>query len=191
VTPRPFSEQIVVEVKYPPLTAPATALSGGDFGVAGCAERYEVRFIVRSALGQRDDVVNLLRRGDLATLLAPLAQRVSSNEAATHTLPRPTVSFLHSWVALVAFVTLCFLLGVFIAEATVGQPWATRVRAGALGSAGHWGSPPDWHGKVEWDFSRSTFADCTLSRQRGCFIVAFSGLFLMKQLFRFAESLTV
>ena len=146
---------------------------------------------MRATLGQRYDVVNLLRGSDLAALVAPLAQGVGSNEAVAHTLPRPAVAFLHSRVTLVALVALGFLLCVLLTEATVGQPWAAGVGAGTLGSAGHWGSPPDWHGKVEWDFSRSTFADCTLSRQRGCFIVAFSGLFLMKQLFRFSESLTM
>ena len=86
---------------------------------------------------QRDDVVNLLRGSDLATLLAPLAQRVGSDEALTHTLPCPAVAFLHSRVTLIAFVTLCFLLGMLLAEATVGKPWTARVGAGSLGSAWH------------------------------------------------------
>ena len=74
---------------------------------------------MRTALGQRYDVVNLLRRGDPATLLAPLAQGVGSDEAVAHTLPCPAVALLHSRVTLVAFVTLCFLLGVLLAEAIV------------------------------------------------------------------------
>ena len=53
----------------------------------------------------------LLRRSDLATLLAPLAQWVGSDEAVAHTLPHPAVPFLHSRVALVVFVPLGFLLG--------------------------------------------------------------------------------
>ena len=118
---------------------PATALSGGDFRVAGCAERHEVRFIVRTALRQRDDVVYLLRRSDLATLIAPLAQRVSSDETVAHTLPRPAVALLHGRVTLEAFVSLGFQLGVLLAEASVGKPWAARVGAGSLGSAGHCG----------------------------------------------------
>ena len=81
----------------------------------------------------------LLRRGDLATFLAPLAQWVGSDEAVAHTLPRPPIAFLHSGVTLVAFVALGFLLDVLIAEATVGQPWTAGVGAGTLGSAGHWG----------------------------------------------------
>ena len=92
---------------------------------------------MRAALRQRDDVVNLLRGSDLATLLAPLAQRVGGDEAVTYTLPHPTVPFLHDWVTLVAFVSLGFLLGVFFAEATVGKPWAAGVGAGTLGSAWH------------------------------------------------------
>ena len=119
-----------------PLT-PATALSGGDLGVAGSAQRHEVRFIVRTALGQRYDVVNLLRRGDPATLLAPLAQGVGSDEAVTHAFPHPAVSLLHSRVALVAFVSLGFQPGVFLTEATVGKSWTTGVGTGALGSAWH------------------------------------------------------
>ena len=81
--------------------------------------------------------MNLLHGSDLATLLAPLAQQVSRDEAVTHMLPRSAVAFLHGRVALVAFVPLGFLLGVLLTEATVGQPGATGVRAGALGSAGH------------------------------------------------------
>ena len=105
--------------------------------MAGGAQRHEVRFIVRAALGQRYDVVNLLRRGDPATLLAPLAQRVNCDEAVAYPLPHPAVALLHSRVALVAFVSLGFQPGVFFAEATVGKPWAAGVGAGTLGSAWH------------------------------------------------------
>ena len=101
-----------------------------------CAKRHEVAFIVRTALGQRNDVVHLLRGSDLATLLAPLAQWVGSDEAVTHTLPRPTVAFLHGRVTLVAFVPLGFLLGMLLAEATIGQPWAAGVGAGTFRSVG-------------------------------------------------------
>ena len=116
---------------------PATALSGGDLGVAGGAQRHEVRFIVRATLGQRYDVVNLLRTGDPATLLAPLAQGVGSDEAVAYPFPNPAVSLLHSRVALVAFVSLGFQPGVFLTEVTVGKSWTTGVGTGALGSAWH------------------------------------------------------
>ena len=105
--------------------------------MAGGAQRHEVRFIVRAALGQRYDVVNLLRRGDPATLLAPLAQGVGSDEAVAYPFPNPAVSLLHSRVALVAFVSLGFQPGVFLTEATVGKSWAARVGTGTLGSAWH------------------------------------------------------
>jgi len=105
--------------------------------VARSAKRHEIRFVVRTALGQWNDVVNLLRWGDRAALLATLAQRVVSDEAVAHALPRLTVAFLHSRVTLVAFVPLGFLPGVLITEAAVGQPWTARVGAGTLGSAGH------------------------------------------------------
>jgi hypothetical protein len=82
-------------------------------------------------------VVYLLRGGDSTALLAVLAQWVGSNEAVAHTLPHPAVPFLHSRVALVSFVTLGFLSGVLLTEATVGQSRTAGVRAGALGSAGH------------------------------------------------------
>ena len=108
--------------------------------MAGGAQRHEVRFIVRAALGQRYDVVNLLRRGDPATLLAPLAQGVGSDEAVAYPFPNPAVSLLHSRVALVAFVSRCFLLGMFLAEPSVGKRWAARAGAGALGSARHVGT---------------------------------------------------
>jgi len=81
--------------------------------------------------------MHLLRRGDLATLLAPLAQWVGSDEAVAHTLPRPPIAFLHSRVTLVAFVTLGFLLGMLLTESTVGQQRTTGVGAGTLGSAWH------------------------------------------------------
>ena len=105
--------------------------------MAGGAQRHEVRFIVRAALGQRYDVVNLLRGSDLAALVAPLAQGVGSNEAVAHTLPRPPIAFLHSRVTLIAFVPLGLLLGMLLAEATVGKLWTARVGAGSLGSAWH------------------------------------------------------
>lgn len=90
-----------------------------------------------ATLGQLDDVVNLLRRGDSTARLATLAQRVGSDEAATHALPRPAVPYLHDWVALLAFVPLGFLHGVLFAEASVGKPGTAVVRAGSLGSIGH------------------------------------------------------
>ena len=116
---------------------PATALSGSDLGVAASAKGHEIRFIVCTALGEWDDMVNLLRRGDPATLLAPLAQGVGSDEAVAYPFPNPAVALLHSRVALVAFVPLGFLPGMFLAEACVGKPWTARVGTGMLGSAGH------------------------------------------------------
>jgi len=80
--------------------------------------------------------MHLLRGGDPATFLAPLAQWMVSDEAVAHTLPRTTISFLQSRVALVAFVVLSFLLSVFLAEPTVGQPRTNGVGAGALGFVG-------------------------------------------------------
>ena len=121
--------------------------------MAGGAQRHEVRFIVRTALGQRYDVVNLLRRGDPATLLAPLAQGVGSDEAVAHALPRLAVAFLHSRVTLVAFVPLGFLLGVILAVTAAGQSWAAGVGAGALGSA--WHAVTSMGIEKEQDFSRS------------------------------------
>ena len=56
-------------------------------------------------------------------------------------LQRPTIMFLHSRVALVAFVTPGFLPGLFLAEAAVVKPGTAGVGAGALGSAGHRGAP--------------------------------------------------
>jgi len=91
--------------------------------MAASAERHEVRFIVRAALRQRENVMYILRRGDLVTFLASLAQGISRDEAITHTLPRPAVALLHGWVTLIAFVTLCFLLGMFLAEPSVGKLW--------------------------------------------------------------------
>ena len=96
--------------------------------MAGGAQRHEVRFIVRAALGQRYDVVNLLRRGDPATLLAPLAQGVGSDETVAHALPHPAVALLHSRVTLVSFVPLVSL----------GQPVWEQGCLGLLGTR----SPP-------------------------------------------------
>lgn len=81
--------------------------------------------------------MHLLRRSNLAAFLAPLAQRMGSDEAVTHTLPCSAILLFHGGVALVTLIALGFLPGVFLTESTVGQPRATWVGAGTLGSIGH------------------------------------------------------
>lgn len=94
-----------------------------------------------TALGQWDDVVNLLCGGDRARLLALLGKWVGSDNAVTKPLPCPTVARHHSRITLVAFVPLGFLL-VRSAQkrplGILGQPGWELGRLGRLGKQ----SPP-------------------------------------------------
>ena len=83
-------------------------------------------------------MVYFLSRGNPTLLLTTLTERVSRYISVTDTLPCPVVPLPHSGVAVVAFVTPSFLLGMFITEPTIRQLGAAGMRTRTLGFKRQW-----------------------------------------------------
>ena len=90
-----------------------------------------------AAVGQRNDVVDLLGRGEDTAFVALLAEGVSGGVSVTDTLPRSAVAPLGGGVPLVAFVAAVLLLSVFLAEPSIGQVGTAGETAGTLGRLWH------------------------------------------------------
>jgi hypothetical protein len=106
--------------------------------VAGGTQTHEVIHGVCAALRQGLDVVYFLSGCDPSVLLALLAEWVRRYVAVADSLPRPAVTFLHSGVTLVAFVSFCYLLGVLRAVPAVCQLRTAGVGTWPLWSVWHW-----------------------------------------------------
>jgi hypothetical protein len=65
-------------------------------------------------------------------LLATLAERVLRYVSVSDALPCSIVPFPHSRIAVIAFITSGFLLGVFVTESTISQLRTARMRTRAL-----------------------------------------------------------
>ena len=92
-----------------------------------------------AAMGQRNDVVDFLSRGEDAAFVALLAEGVSGGVSVTEVLPRSAIAPLGGGVPLIAFVAAVLLLGVFLAEPSIGQVGTARETAGAAGHLRHGG----------------------------------------------------
>jgi hypothetical protein len=75
------------------IPAAAVVLAERDPRMAGRTQRHKVFGVVRTAFGERFDVVDFLRRGKPSVPFALFAQRVRCDVAVTDTLPRPAVAF--------------------------------------------------------------------------------------------------
>lgn len=84
-----------------------------------------------AAVGQRLDVMDFLGRGEDAAFVALLTEGVGGGVSVTDTLPRSAVAPLGGGVPLIAFVAAVLLLGVGLAEPSIGQVGASRETAGA------------------------------------------------------------
>jgi hypothetical protein len=86
-------------------------------------------------------VVYFVGRGNPALLLATLAQRMFRYVPVSDALPCPVIPFPHSRIAVIAFISSGFLLGMFITEPAIGQLRAAGMRTRALGFIGQLESP--------------------------------------------------
>jgi hypothetical protein len=82
-------------------------------------------------------VVYFLSRGNPTLLLTTLTERMLCYVSISDALPCPIVPFPHSRVAIIAFVSPGFLLGMFITEPTIRQ-----FRTAGKGARPFWFS---WH----------------------------------------------
>jgi len=107
--------------------------------VTGFTESHEVAFLIAAAFGEREDVVDLLGRRQLALLLTLLAERVRLDEAVTDALPASAVAFVGLGVTLVLvvlFVHDLLMLGTVLL--TYSEPTAAGIGTGTFGFVGHW-----------------------------------------------------
>jgi len=103
------------------LTTAAVVLSQRNPRMARGTQRQEIYLVVRAAIGERLDVVYLLRRGNPPVTLAQFAQRMRRDVAVADTFPRTAVAFARLGVAPVPFVFPRVPLGVGFAESAVRQ----------------------------------------------------------------------
>ena len=92
-----------------------------------------------AALGQRQDMVDFLGRGDLTGPLALLAQWVGCDIAVTNPLPCAAIPALAGRIALVLVIMRRDDFLVFLAIAPGGQARAAGIGTGALGFVWHTG----------------------------------------------------
>ena len=74
--------------------------------------------VVRATVGQLDLVVGKRRRREQSITQAHHAQRVRRKEGRPYPSPRPAITLVAFGVAVIAVISLGFLLGMNIAEAT-------------------------------------------------------------------------
>ena len=96
-------------------------------------KRHEVCNIIRSALRQRNNVVNLLSRGQIAVSFTNLTQRVLCYVSVTYPFPRYAISFLHLRGTVIFLIAFILLPLVFLAE-----PSVCKVRTAGIGTRAFW-----------------------------------------------------
>jgi hypothetical protein len=116
-----------------------------NFFMARTTEAHEVRLIVCSSFGERNDVMDFLNRNVSSFLQALLAERMLVDVPVTDSFPRPAVAFAGRVAALELLVVLFHDLGVLLAVNTVGQVRAAGKAARSLWF--HWHKPRLLSGK--------------------------------------------
>jgi hypothetical protein len=81
-------------------------------------------------------MVYFFGRGNPTSLLTTLAERVPRYVSVSDALPCPVVPFPHSRIAVIAFITSGFLLGMFVTKPIIRQLRTARIRTRALGFIG-------------------------------------------------------
>jgi hypothetical protein len=107
------------------------------FLVAGVAEAHQVIFLAAPALGQRHDVVHLLRLHVPSFKKAAFAERMLMDVAVPDPLPGPAVPFPGGVAAGERVVMTLHHLFMLLAVGVVRQPRASWVAAGPLGFSWH------------------------------------------------------
>ena len=97
----------------------------------------QVRVIICSAIGKRDDMMHMFRRRCPAFPQAHLAQRVRGEEGAPDARPRPVIAALHLRRASIAIILRRHDLLVRRAVLLFGQFRAARIAAGMAGFSRH------------------------------------------------------
>ena len=99
--------------------------------MAGLAQTHEVLSCVSAALGNGQNVMNLLYRSQPTFLEAHLTEGMIRRIAVTDALPRSAVLAVDIGTALVFIVFAAFLRAVPLTELSVTEVGTARVRAGS------------------------------------------------------------
>ena len=97
----------------------------------------QVRIIICSAIGKRDDMMHMFRRRRPAFPQAHLAQRVCGEKGAPDARPRPIIAAFHLRRASIAVILRRYNLLVRRAVLPFGQLRAARIAAGMAGFSRH------------------------------------------------------
>lgn len=108
-----------------------------DLGVAGLTETHEVVSCVSATLGNRQDVVNFLYRGQPTFLKAHLTEGMLRRIAVTDAFPRSAVLFIDVCAALVFVVLSTFFHTVLFTKLSFTKIGAAGVGAWSEWSLGH------------------------------------------------------
>lgn len=114
------------------LLPPSVVLAGGLGRVARLTQRLQVRLVMGATIFERDDVVDLLGRGDAPVLLAVFAQRVGLDVGVAYLAPAVVVALVDRRITLIRPITLILCFGVSRAESVVGEFGAAGLGAGAF-----------------------------------------------------------
>ena len=117
-------------------------------GVTGLAQAHKVVPCVSAALGNGQDVVNLLHRSQAAFLETHLAQRVLCGITVTDAFPRSAVLAVDIGTTLIFIVFAALLRAVLLTELSVTEvgtagvrTWSQRFLRHCFTSLGHRKSP--------------------------------------------------
>ena len=102
-------------------------------GVTGLTQAHEVVHRVRSALRDRQDVVNLLHRGKPSCLKTHLAERMCCGVPVTDTSPRMTILLVDVRTALVLVILAAFFYAVLVTVLSVTEIGTTWVGTWSFG----------------------------------------------------------
>lgn len=108
-----------------------------DLGVAGLTQTHEVVSCVSATLGNRQDVVNFLYRGQPTFLKAHLTEGMLCRIAVTDAFPRSAVLAIDIGAALVFVVLAAFHHTVLLTKPSFTEVGAAGMRAGSAWSLGH------------------------------------------------------
>ena len=101
------------------------------------AERHQIGAHMGPAAGERQNMMHLFRRRELAALQTLLAEWMLGNIAVSNPLPRPAISAAAGRIALISVISGRDLLLMGLAISALSQVGSAGIGAGALGFSRH------------------------------------------------------
>ena len=92
---------------------------------------------MRSTLGDRKDVVDLVDRGQFSFFQTRLTKRMLAHIAVTDSFPGAAVGFIDPWIALEFIVSFPLTISVYFTELSVRKVGTAGVSTSSFGSLRH------------------------------------------------------